>query len=299
MADNKNSFFNNLGMAVGNSVAGQGLGLIFGAIGRKAQQNQQERLNEQQIKAQAKMGALNNQQALDLWNKTNYGAQVEHMKEAGLNIGLMYGGAGAGGSTGANAGSVTGGQAEGASQQTAMGLQLASQLSLMKAQKENIEADTEQKKAQTAETGLDTELKANTLDSETERIKQQLTKEIAEIVSLENRNIIDRETQQAQIKRIEAEAIGQVLDNELTKAKTNLTRSQTNQVEEAIVQAWRSLALESRKVTVAELQQATNERLGVRGLNLAQAGLDEAQQQNMFNNVIGIMGITTGKKGKK
>jgi hypothetical protein len=32
---------------------------------------------------------------MDMWNKTNYGAQVEHMKNAGLNPALMYKGSGA------------------------------------------------------------------------------------------------------------------------------------------------------------------------------------------------------------
>jgi hypothetical protein len=41
---------------------------------------------------------------MDMWNKTNYGAQVEHMKNAGLNPALMYKGAGAGGTTGSQTG---------------------------------------------------------------------------------------------------------------------------------------------------------------------------------------------------
>ena len=41
---------------------------------------------------------------MDMWNKTNYGAQVEHMKNAGLNPALMYKGAGAGGTTGSQSG---------------------------------------------------------------------------------------------------------------------------------------------------------------------------------------------------
>ena len=47
----------------------------------------------------------------DMWNKTNYKAQLEHMKAAGLNPALMYGSAGAPGTTGSQGGgSAAGGQ---------------------------------------------------------------------------------------------------------------------------------------------------------------------------------------------
>lgn len=81
--------------------------------------------------------------ALEMWEKTGYGPTVEMMKKAGLNPGLLYGMAGAGGQT--------------AQQPTAsapmpstpnnmgMAMQSMAQLALVKAQKENIEADTANK----------------------------------------------------------------------------------------------------------------------------------------------------------
>ena len=85
---------------------------------------------------------------LQMWKDTNYSAQIEEMKKAGLSIGLMYGKGGAGGTT-------TGAGATGVSAPTApsgMGLiggtQLASQVAnieLIKAQTENVKADTERK----------------------------------------------------------------------------------------------------------------------------------------------------------
>lgn len=149
-------FGESLAMGAGSSIAGQALGLLTGGIQDKRQLKQQEKLNEQQIKAQTKMGAIQNMQALDMWNKTNYGAQVEHMKNAGLNIGLMYGGAGQGGTTAGGSGAVNGGTAEAPSAGQGMGVQMASQIALMKAQKENIEADTENKKASAEKTGAET-----------------------------------------------------------------------------------------------------------------------------------------------
>ena len=127
-------------------VAGQGLGMILGDYGRARQVEQQEKLTAVQLAAQKEMGKFNAEQQLDLWNKTNSEAQVEHMKKAGLNVGLMYGGSGGGGATAAAAsGNAGSGTAEAPSAGTAMGLQIASQLALQKAQKENIEADTANK----------------------------------------------------------------------------------------------------------------------------------------------------------
>ena len=69
------------------------------------QQGNQMELNQQGMQLQKQ-----------LWDQTNYEAQVKHMNKAGLGIGLMYGGSGAGGAT---TGSQTGGSAQGG--QAAMG----------------------------------------------------------------------------------------------------------------------------------------------------------------------------------
>lgn len=86
----------------------------------------------------------------DMWNKTNYGAQVQHMLDAGLNPALMYGQAGQGGTTGSQGGgSAQGGHAQ---MQAPMDLGAIVQAGLMKAQmdklkaeKDNIDKDTELK----------------------------------------------------------------------------------------------------------------------------------------------------------
>ena len=85
---------------------------------------------------------------LQMWKDTNYAAQVEEIKKAGLSIGLMYGKGAAGGTTtGAGATGVNAPSAP-----TGMGLlggsQLAVQMAnieLTKAQTENVKADTERK----------------------------------------------------------------------------------------------------------------------------------------------------------
>ena len=96
----------------------------------------------------------------DMWNKTNYKAQVEHMKKAGLNVGLMNKQAGPVGTTG----SQTGGQAQKGSPSVpqaplAPKFELYGlQAKLMQEQAEDLEsqrnkrdgADTEETKSRTA-----------------------------------------------------------------------------------------------------------------------------------------------------
>ena len=124
------------------------LGIGLQAINNGRQVNQQRELTQIQSAAQKDLTDYNQEKAYQMWQKTNYEAQVEQLKKAGLNAGLLYGMGGAGGATAnVTAGSVTGGQAPqgGREVQDLMGIGL--QAELLKAQKENIQADTANKLA--------------------------------------------------------------------------------------------------------------------------------------------------------
>lgn len=139
-----------LGMLIGG-----GMGQIFGGMNDQRQLNQQGALNEQQAQIQKQLTNFNMKKQLELWEKTNYGAQIEQLKKAGLNPSLIYGMKGGGGATTAVApGSVAGGQAtQGgggeALTMAGLGMESAARTALLKAQKENIEADTANKKMDT------------------------------------------------------------------------------------------------------------------------------------------------------
>ena len=69
----------------------------------QAQNNQQ-----QQVQDQKELMELGNNLAYQNWLRTNYSAQVEQMKKAGLNVGMMYGkGGGAGGTLQGSSGSAS------------------------------------------------------------------------------------------------------------------------------------------------------------------------------------------------
>lgn len=209
-------------------------GAVYGLLQNKDQQdrrqiNQQKKLTEIGVGAGKEMADYNQELQYDMWNKTNYEAQVKHLNDAGLNPALLYGGGGGGGATtGGASGSVaaTGSAANAAQTEQAgnttvgMGLQMASQLALQKAQKENIEADTANKKAETENKGVTTE--TGKLDLETKQLTQQenIEKIIAEAGKAQSEaaiafrnNEMNEQTVQETIKQAQLKTIEQILNN--------------------------------------------------------------------------------------
>ena len=91
-----------------NELIGIGLGSAA-AIGQAIYGNSQAQQNQQQqVQDQRELMELGNNLAYHNWIRTNYPAQVEQMKKAGLNVGMMYGkGGGAGGTLQGSSGSAS------------------------------------------------------------------------------------------------------------------------------------------------------------------------------------------------
>jgi len=122
-------------------MVGRAAGAMFG-IGSERRANKRDRANaERQYENQRRLNQQGADLQMDMWNKTNYGAQLAHMKDAGLNPALMYGMGGGGGAT---TGSQGGGSASKANAQKQMGIEgamAAAQIELMKAQGEKTNAE--------------------------------------------------------------------------------------------------------------------------------------------------------------
>ncbi len=161
-----------------------------------------------------------------MWKDTNYSANLAEAEKAGVSKAAAIGG-GIGGGQAATVGSVGGGSAADAASttnartaQAQAGMQLASQLALQKAQKENIEADTENKKAGATNTGVETEGKkiANevagaTKEDQIQTIRENANKALAEAVQSQQKQVINEETMKDQIKSIQQDAIQKILQN--------------------------------------------------------------------------------------
>jgi hypothetical protein len=113
-----------------------------------AQQNQLE-LMAQQFQNQMGLNVQGHELQFQQWLRTNYPAQVEQMKKAGLNVGLMYGMKGGGGTT---TGSQGGGSAAGGSAGLGMAPQRRKEMQLaemmMGLQMDKLKADTKLVEAQ-------------------------------------------------------------------------------------------------------------------------------------------------------
>lgn len=264
-----------IGMQAGAEVLGTGLGMLTAKWNDRRQLEQQRKLNDLQIEAQSRMGAINQALAMDMWEKTNYSEQVKQLEKAGLNVGLMYKSAGEGGRTQAPSGSVAGGTAPSGGGELGMGMQLGLQNLLMKAQIDNINADTKNKEANTSATSgvytrlaegqlnkiiaetTNTELKNKLTEIETSiaeielsnkeyRIKAEVANVIEQTNKLKLENSITTETFDAIVAETKGRVLSQTLNQELTKANIKLTETERQAIITTLVQRWTRIGMENR-----------------------------------------------------
>lgn len=138
--------------AIGNEL-GYAIGNITGSNERRRREQleQQQALTNMQQAANENLMQKSYGLQKDMWDSTNYEAQVEHAKAAGLNPAMLYAKGGSGGSTGAGGASVGGAQASDETSRLAaetaqqgMGLQIA----MMKSQIEVNESIASKNKAE-------------------------------------------------------------------------------------------------------------------------------------------------------
>lgn len=222
MGDKLTGFGANMADMVTGGLIGQGMGLL----NDNRQYNQQEKLQNLQIRGQKDMGEYNERLAVQLWNDTGYGAQKKQMKEAGLNPALMYGqGGGAAGSTNVSGGNVTGAAAPsgGGEMPAAMGMQL--QMRLMDAQAEQLKSqarlnnvaadkaagvDTTKAGAEAEGIGLDNQLKKGALGDRLQTIVAERTSAIQKAMQDVNDTNISDATIQAKIEQEQNTAAEQI-----------------------------------------------------------------------------------------
>lgn len=273
-----------MGFGAANGIIGGLLGQAFAGMNDRRQIRQQAKLQAMQEQGNMRMMDYQKQKDLEMWNKTNYGAQVQHLKDAGLNPGLLYGMSGGGGvTTGNSGGGVQGGQAPVGGGEAMAGMGMAMQMGLMRAQKENIEAQTEQIRGETLEEGVktknvgaDTELKGSQkkmqdvlasleqakFDDSVGIARNMSNKLEEEWLGLVRENRIGNNVESERVKGEIEEWQGKALENLLTKAMTQTegTKQQVNR-EQATVLAnqWRQ---RWREIEIGGMKQTEEQRSG-------------------------------------
>jgi len=154
-------------MDIGQGLVNTGLGMALGNYNDRRQLKQQRKLQNLQLEGSRTMMNYQAQKQLEMWKATSFKAQMEQLKEAGLNPGLVYAKGGTPGTTGSQGG---GSASMGSSQmrreprymELGQSLMIGKQMEILEAQRKNIEADTANKQARTEGQGIRNEIARET-----------------------------------------------------------------------------------------------------------------------------------------
>lgn len=265
----------NIATEVAAPVVGGIMGMIAGKSQDRRQINQQKKLQEVQVKGAKELKDYDNLKQKEMWDATNYEAQMEHIKNAGLNPALMYGMSGGGGTTAGGSGMPmpTTATAEGSS----AGVRNIMEMAMMKAQtrllesqanKNEVEAektagvDTQEvqtrildltqgiqnkqaqealTKAQTIMQGLQNEITNGTAGIQMQQIEWTAQQALNKLQQAENETYISNETRDNIVTQIQTATIGMLIENEAKKQGIKTQQAQVQKMAQDIAQGWKGL----------------------------------------------------------
>lgn len=257
---------------------GIGLGIldqVGNQVNSAVEYGRTKKLMDIQQQNQMELNRQGQQIQMETWRNTNYPAQMQMLKEAGLNPGLMYAKGGPGGTTGGQGG----GSAMGGSAPRMIPMDLANiiMLNKAKAETENVKADTGVKQAQkdvietTATREAESRINKAIAETDNEKLKgelikvQTITEQIraskseeqinAQIDNLRTatksanlHNQLTEATMNSIITETAEKAIGAHLENELTRSKTSLTDAERQATITGIAQKFTELQQRTRSL---------------------------------------------------
>lgn len=262
-------------IGIGQDIVGTGMGLLLEKHNDRRQINQQQKLTDMQLAANKQMTDYSYQKQIQMWNDTNYSAQMQQMERAGLNPALLYGMSGGGGTTTGTGASSSGGAAsapQGGQEILGM-LQTKSQLNLQSAQAEALKATAAKDNAIAQKTaGVDTQKTTIETKSITQGIENQKT--IAQLNRIQYKinqqdydfssssfadrldiiqqeakmytgqatqamiqGNVDEETRQTKQNMIKTQYVGQILQNALTEIQTKSGEQGIKESQQRIMQS--------------------------------------------------------------
>lgn len=282
------------------AVVGTGMDIATSMLKQGIQSEHMAEQRRQQLEADKKMADYNYKLSMQKFKDTGYEAQAKQMRDAGLSVGLMYGGSGGGGQTAQLSGSGTSAPQQ-MNMDSGMGiaaLQAQTQNEVLKAQAENLKADTKKKEAEASKTvGVDTDLGNKQIESLTQGIEnakaqEELTKIESQLIDIRVRkenetyySWLDRfENETSKIKAeaksamaeskvnqatinekigiIKQELINSGLQNILTEANINLTNERVKEIGVKLEQAWKQLEIQGKANDINAKRQVVDEILG-------------------------------------
>lgn len=252
-----------LAQQVGGTAAQGAMGILAQRIGKNYDRKQWikdfEVQSPRQMGLEKQMMEWEQANQMEMWHDTNYGAQIEEMKKAGVNPALLYGGGGGGGTT---VGNITGNapQIRGTSTGTGngvippMGILTAAQIKLMEAQArnlnvqsdktagvdtqkaqteiqsltagiENTKAQTRLKEVETNIATIDQWIKDKSKQDVVDQIMWVSEKTMNEMNNLWREGLLTAAQFQDKVNLLKTELAGKIIENEYTQQKTTESKS--------------------------------------------------------------------------
>lgn len=284
------------------AIAGAGanvLGGVMDLFNQNRNFQQQQQLMQQQYQNQMGLNNQGAQLARDNWDYTNAENQVEHYKKAGLNVGLMYGGSGAGGQlSSGSGGGAAGGSVAPVQGMQGMGMGLAQMAQIASTTKlnealankanadaaktsgvdtANVSADTALKTMTTQNATLENEIKTRTLEDVVNTIGANRNTAIGQAKTAMTKGNVDEATYQNQIKKIDAETRNEIFKMTLMKSDANLNNERARAITQELAQGWEELYLKAEQVGIGKMQNDINEFTAKVNAKLGQGNLQMRQ----------------------
>lgn len=302
--------------AIGEAITGiVGLGgaLGIGRRSREAQEDyrqieQQKKLQELAITGSKELTDYQKQKELEMWEATNYAAQVKQAEKAGLSVAWLMGKGGGGSGAITGGGGMSVGPAQAAT--AAATEQAETESRMMNAQIANINADTELKQASAGAQSAGTEntqqqtenlkieqqfneirnrvAKATEYDA-IDQIRYEATKMMHESNIAGTNQVINENTAKDQENKIKQEATGAMIANQAMRQGIKLDQARINQITNDIQVAIKNAETNRQGLDVSEenMKQLTQAMLWSAGINAT---------GNLVNGILDVRKMSIPKK---